>query len=91
MYNDKELTCRSCGQSFLFTASEQEYYAQKGFNTAPRRCKDCRRAQRSRKEKRPVYRAVCAACGREAQLPFKPREDRMVFCGDCYAQMKAEK
>ena len=37
MYNDKNLTCADCGQEFVFTASEQDFYAQRGF-TEPRRC-----------------------------------------------------
>ena len=40
MYNDKNLTCADCGQEFVFTASEQDFYAQRGF-TEPRRCASC--------------------------------------------------
>ena len=31
MYQDKTLKCKDCGAEFVFTASEQEYYAEKGF------------------------------------------------------------
>ena len=31
MYTDKTLVCKECGQEFTFTASEQEFYAEKGF------------------------------------------------------------
>ena len=34
---DKTLTCADCGQEFTFTASEQDFYAERGF-TEPRRC-----------------------------------------------------
>ena len=37
MYTDKTLTCADCGQQFVFTASEQDFYAQRGFSE-PRRC-----------------------------------------------------
>jgi CxxC-x17-CxxC domain-containing protein len=30
------------------------------------------------------YTAVCADCGKEASLPFKPRGDRPVYCSDCF-------
>ena len=30
MYNEKTLTCRDCGNSFAFTASEQTFFAEKG-------------------------------------------------------------
>ncbi len=38
---DKTLTCADCGQEFTFTASEQDFYAERGF-TEPRRCGSCR-------------------------------------------------
>lgn len=31
MKEDKTLTCCECGNEFTFTASEQEFYAEKGF------------------------------------------------------------
>ena len=45
MYSDKNLTCADCGQEFVFTASEQDFYAQRGF-TEPRRCPSVARAAR---------------------------------------------
>lgn len=45
------MTCADCGQEFSFTAGEQEFYAQRGFTDAPKRCPSCRqirKAQRSR-------------------------------------------
>ena len=33
----------------------------------------------------------CAACGKEATVPFKPREDRPVYCSECFARMKEER
>ena len=32
VYTDKTLTCADCGQEFTFTASEQEFYAQRAFS-----------------------------------------------------------
>ena len=31
MYEDKTLICKECGAEFIFTAGEQEFYAEKGF------------------------------------------------------------
>ena len=42
MKEDKTLTCCECGNEFVFTASEQEFYAEKGFTNEPRRCPACR-------------------------------------------------
>ena len=30
MYEDKTLICKECGKEFVFTAGEQEFYAEKG-------------------------------------------------------------
>ena len=46
MYSDKNLTCSDCGQEFVFTASEQDFYAQRGF-TEPRRCASCRASRKA--------------------------------------------
>ena len=46
MYSDKNLTCADCGQEFVFTASEQDFYAQRGF-TEPRRCPSCRASRKA--------------------------------------------
>lgn len=36
-----------------------------------------------------VQPAVCAACGREARVPFVPSKDRPVYCQDCYRPRQA--
>ena len=46
MYSDKTLTCADCGQQFVFTASEQDFYAQLGFSE-PRRCASCRASRKA--------------------------------------------
>ena len=33
---------------------------------------------------REMYDATCSECGKECQVPFKPAEDRPVYCRDCY-------
>ncbi len=47
-FEDKTLVCRDCGNEFVFTAGEQEFYAQKGFTNEPQRCRDCRQARKQR-------------------------------------------
>ena len=46
-FADKTLTCRDCGQEFVFTAGEQEFYEQRGLTNQPGRCPDCRRARKA--------------------------------------------
>lgn len=45
---DRTLTCRDCGQEFVFTAGEQEFYQQRGFSE-PQRCRNCRQARKSQR------------------------------------------
>ena len=91
MYEDKTLVCKECGQEFVFTAGEQEFYAEKGFQTEPQRCKACRYARKNAgKPEREMFIATCARCGGEAKVPFQPTEGRAVFCSECFAKMKEE-
>jgi CxxC-x17-CxxC domain-containing protein len=46
-FQDKSLVCSDCGATFTFTASEQEFYAEKGFTNEPKRCPTCRQARKS--------------------------------------------
>ena len=82
MYTDKTLVCKDCGNEFVFTAGEQEFYAEKGFQNEPTRCKACRHAAGGTRE---MFDAVCAECGKPTKVPFQPREDRPVYCSECYA------
>ena len=43
---DKTLTCIDCNQEFMFTASEQQFYADRQFSE-PRRCASCRAAKKA--------------------------------------------
>ena len=49
---DKKLVCKDCGQDFLFTVGEQEFYKEKGFDNEPVRCADCRRARKAQNNRR---------------------------------------
>ena len=89
MYEDKTLTCRDCGAEFVFTAGEQEFYADKGFTNEPQRCKACRDARKSEaRGERQFHTTTCAACGCEAKVPFQPRQERPVYCSDCFAKVR---
>ncbi|MDD3237965.1 MAG: zinc-ribbon domain-containing protein [Candidatus Gastranaerophilales bacterium] len=45
-YETRELTCADCGETFEFTAEEQEFYSSKGFSE-PKRCPKCRAARKN--------------------------------------------
>ena len=94
MYQDITLKCKDCGKEFVFTAGEQEFYAEKGFQNQPQRCRDCRNARKNggnlvAKPQIELCDAVCAECGKPAKIPFQPTNDRPVYCSDCYAARKA--
>ena len=39
---------------------------------------------------REYFAVVCSSCGNQAQVPFKPRMDRPVYCSDCFRQVKPD-
>jgi CxxC-x17-CxxC domain-containing protein len=46
-YTDKTIMCKDCGEPFVFTAGEQEFYNRKGFTNEPTRCAACRQAKKA--------------------------------------------
>jgi CxxC-x17-CxxC domain-containing protein len=46
MSADTTLTCRDCGQAFIFSSGEQDFYAARGYSE-PSRCADCRAARKA--------------------------------------------
>ncbi|MCL6611975.1 MAG: zinc-ribbon domain containing protein [Peptococcaceae bacterium] len=92
MFQDRKLTCRDCGTEFIFSASEQEFFAEKGYTNDPGRCPGCRAARKDRRggrygygrQERQMYPVVCSACGKQTEVPFQPTENRPVYCRDCY-------
>ena len=73
MYEDKTLVCKECGKEFVFTAGEQEFYAERGFQNEPQRCKACRDARKNAtRGPREFFTATCARCGGEAKVPSSP-------------------
>jgi CxxC-x17-CxxC domain-containing protein len=94
VYQDRTLTCRTCGEEFTFSAGEQSFFASKGLVNDPQRCLGCRQAaKRSRLEGGPreYHAAVCAKCGGQAMVPFAPRTDRPVYCSTCFDEVRASK
>ncbi len=96
-FQDQTLTCRDCGNPFVWTASEQEFYQSKGFQNSPVRCPSCRAAKKTRMEggrggggQRQMYEITCSSCGKKDTVPFQPRGDRPVLCGDCFRKQREQ-
>lgn len=101
-FTDKTLTCKDCGQEFIWTSGEQEFYASRGLTNEPGRCPACRAARRAgggagtgggfggrgASGPREFFTAVCSNCGGEARVPFQPRGDKPVYCSNCFEQVR---
>ena len=77
-YADRTLTCRDCGTEFVFTAGEQEFYAQKGFTNEPTRCQSCRQTRKSGGGGGGGYSNRDSYGGRDDSYNSRPRE--MHYC-----------
>jgi len=45
--------------------------------------------ERGDRPAREYFAVLCSACGNQAQVPFKPRMDRPVYCSDCFRTRSA--
>ncbi len=91
-YVDETLVCKDCGNEFVFTAGEQRFYAEKGFQNKPKACKACRDAKKNAANRAAgvTFTTVCAECGGEAIVKFQPSSDRPVYCDLCFKKRRAE-
>ena len=91
VFEDKTLSCRDCGVTFLFTAGEQAFYAEKGFVNDPQRCPPCRGQRRRERATRGrvTHAVVCAECGSETTVPFVPKYDKPVYCITCFDRQRS--
>ena len=101
MSADSTLTCRDCGQAFVFSAGEQDFYAARGFSE-PGRCPDCRASRKSQRDagsshgsygssysgSREMFDVTCSSCGQPAQVPFQPSGDKPVYCSNCFEKRR---
>ena len=90
-YEDITLSCLECTQPFTFSADDQSYHALMGYTKQPKRCPECRQAKRARHNQdgfgggynqgpREMHPVVCAECGKDTTVPFRPSGVRPVYC-----------
>src|SRR6476661_7714307 len=82
VYNDKNLTCADCGQEFVFTASEQDFYSQRGF-TEPRRCPSCRASRKAARNAEGGGSSYSSGGGGGGGYERGPREMFAATCSSC--------
>ena len=94
-FEDKTLECSDCGNTFTFSVEDQEFFQSKGYTNEPKRCPECRQARKSQRfgnsgygGSRQMFPATCAECGKSTEVPFQPRDDRPVYCSDCYRKVR---
>ena len=99
-FEDKTLECSDCGNEFIFGVEEQEFFQLRGYTNEPKRCPECRQARKQARHgsngygyssQRQMFPAVCADCGKDTEVPFQPREDRPVYCSDCFRQVRSSR
>ena len=73
MYEDKTLVCKECGKEFVCTAGEQEFYAERGFQTSPLLVQPAAARRRFPSNPRPTVPCIAAIaslrCVRTADQP----------------------
>ncbi len=99
-FQDKSIQCSDCGANFTFSAEEQEFFQSKGYTNEPKRCPTCRQARKTERygssgsgygQRREMFPAVCAECGKDTQVPFEPRGDKPVYCSDRSRQVRTNR
>lgn len=50
-FEDKTLTCVQCGNEFVFSAGEQQFFEERGLNSPPKRCKPCRQGNKKKRRR----------------------------------------
>ena len=76
--NDMILQCRDCRKRFTFSAGEQAFFRERGFEHVPKFCKNCI-SRHSGKKVREESEIFCSGCGSLTTVPFRPRLGRPVF------------
>ena len=78
-FTNEPTRCPSCRQARKSSGGGRSSYgdrdsygSSRGYSSGPRE----------------MHTAICASCGREAQVPFVPRGDKPVYCSDCFQQQR---
>ena len=60
------------------------YKGRRSFN----RARSPRSRQGSDRGSRVMHKSVCADCGKECEVPFRPTGDRPVYCQECWVKRR---
>lgn len=76
IYQDNELFCIACRQTFVFSSEEQKFFAARELLSEPRRCLNCRmraKMERNGIDSTRFTQMVCDGCRIITGVPFKPK------------------
>jgi CxxC-x17-CxxC domain-containing protein len=95
-----QVTCRTCSGEFPMSHSDLDFLAIRGLDASTALCPNCREQLRAKytawnsaysgpaRASREMYPAVCAECGQDTLVPFAPKENRPVYCANCFAKVR---
>lgn len=85
-FQDIVITCKKCGNKFIYTAAQQLLHSEKGFANEPQLCDQCR-AQRGKLD---FFNGTCSLCGEKVVTIIKPSKGRAIYCDKCLQIMRRE-
>lgn len=85
-FKDEKLVCQDCGKEFIFSAADQQFFQEKGYQP-PKRCPDCRKAKKAQRSDQ-KYEITCSKCGEKGYVPFQPRNPEGLLCEKCFRESK---
>lgn len=91
---DRPVYCRECFQNHKPERSGSRFGGRSSFGRRPsyggrsRDDRGSRYGRGSRDRPRQMFKATCGDCGNECQVPFQPKEERPVYCNDCFQNHK---
>jgi hypothetical protein len=86
-FQDKVLKCKDCGEEFIWTAGEQEFFSTRGFKNKPARCKECRKKNRQKVEAE-YFSVRCDNCRQVGDVLFRPQNpDAKIYCKKCFDEL----
>lgn len=91
-FADVSLLCKDCGQPFIFTAKEQQFFVKQGFEHVPTRCANCRTVLREKREAGKSFTSIkCRATGKIGRLPLAVDDPNDCYTAEAFEQAFNEK
>ncbi len=93
-FEDIIISCVDCGEEFVWSCGEQEFFRDKGLKNSPKRCQECKKAKAERikasseKPQKIEVSVICDQCASSTTVPFYPSQGRPVLCRSCFLSSK---